>query len=80
MSYRNKDCENYTSVQIQSWIETTEFSLQQTKKNNGLIETIKQLELQLDDLRADLILKKQEENKEEMKQLLNRLLQIVESK
>ena len=82
MSYRNEGCDKYTSAQIQAWIDDAEKTLQtniQNNTNTNSAEHIQALRQQLDDLRADLILKKQEETKVEMKQLLSRLLLIVES-
>jgi hypothetical protein len=79
MSYRNEGCEGCTSSEIERWIENTEYQVQQHIKTKGAEEIIKILQKQLDDLRADLILKKQEEAKAEMKQLLSRLLQLVDS-
>ena len=78
MSYRNKICENYTSKQIEQWIFGVEYQLQQLTQNAPDDDQIPKIEQQLDDLRADLILKKQEA-RAEMKQLLSRLLQLVDS-
>ena len=78
MSYRNAGCENYTSNEIEQWIFRVEDQLQklaQYAPDNVQIQPIQQ---QLDDLRADLILKKQEA-RAEMKQLLMRLLLLVDS-
>jgi hypothetical protein len=82
MSYRNEGCDKYTSAQIQSWIDSVQQSLQVNidhNRNKDRDEFLQKLRQQLDDLRADLILKKQEEAKAEMKQLLSRLLQLVDS-
>ena len=82
MSYRNVGCDKLSSADIQLWIVRSEDTLQiniQNNRNADSAEHIQTLRQQLDDLRADLILKKQEEMKSEMKQLLQKLLQIVES-
>jgi hypothetical protein len=79
MSYKNEGCEQYTSSQIESWIEDVERTLQVSKENHTPPQQIQKIILHLKELHDDLILKKQEENKAEMKQLLTRLLQIVES-
>ena len=79
MSYRNKGCDKYSSLQIQSWMDDTKHVLDESIKHNAPEERITELQKQIDDLRADLILKKQEETKVEMKQLLQKLSQIVES-
>ena len=77
MSYRNKGCDKYSSLQIQSWMDDTKHVLDESIKHNAPEERITELQKQIDDLHADLILKKQEE-KEEMKSLLKRLSQIIE--
>ena len=79
MSYSTEGFENCTSSEIEENIKRREHTLQLNIDNNGRVDTIQAMKQQLDSLRADLILKKQEEHKAEMKQLLIRLLQIVES-
>ncbi len=80
MSYKYPDCATCTSAEIEEWIANVESILQKNIENHSPQKTIEMFQKQLDDLHADLILKKQEETKEEMKQLLTRLLEIVESK
>ena len=79
MAYRNEGCEKYTSNEIQSWMNDVEYQIQQIKNNTPHDVRIPKLQKQFDDLHADLILKKQEEAKKEMKELLNRLLELVDS-
>jgi hypothetical protein len=69
--------EEYTSSEIQEHINRVEAILQSNEENHGPVERMQSMKQQLDSLRADLILKKQEE-KVEMQQLLRRLLQMVE--
>ena len=64
MTYKNKGCDKYTSAQIESWIKEAERVLKMNiehNKNKNHTEFIESLQQQLEDLRADLILKKQEE-------------------
>jgi hypothetical protein len=77
MSYSTQGVGKCTSSEIQEYIDRTEATLQLNEENHGPVERIQAMKQQLDSLRADLILKKQEE-KAEMKQLLSRLLQMVE--
>jgi hypothetical protein len=77
MSSSTEGFEKNTSSEIQEVIDIREHALQLTEENHGPVERIQAMKQQLDSLRADLILKKQEE-KAEMKQLLSRLLQMVE--
>jgi hypothetical protein len=76
MSYSTEGFEKCTSSQIQENIDRREHTLKLTLENHGSVETIQAMNQQLDSIRADLILKKQEE-KAEMKQLLSRLLEMV---
>ena len=78
MAYNYEICEKYTSKQIEQWMEGTEYQVQQLKNNAPHSDQILVLQKLLGDLHADLILKKQEE-KAEMKQLLSKLLQLVDS-
>ena len=79
MPYKYAYCQEYTSAQIESWIEDVEVRLQHVINDNGMKKSTEMLQEQVDGLRADLILKKQEEAKKtEMKQLLNRILLLVD--
>jgi hypothetical protein len=62
MSYKYEVCATYTSAEIESWIKDVEKQLQQHIENNRPQNTIEMLQKQLDDLRADLILKKTRRN------------------
>ena len=84
MSYSKafENIETCTSSELEESIKRIELQLQliiaHNEANTGIGTTDpKTIQHQLDDLRADLILKKQEE-KAEMKQLLSKLLQMVE--
>lgn len=77
MPYRNELCEKYTSLEIQRWIETTEHQLRMITGHDPNDDRIQSFHEMLDNLHADLILKKHEE-RQEMKELLNRLLQMIE--
>ncbi len=97
MSYNNQLCQYKTSQEIQDliqkyvgWLDKAHESKRQAVEKKVSTEAlvacdirIKELQQSLHDLRADLIVKKQEEKqkeaKAEMKQLLSRLLQLVDS-
>ena len=78
MTYKNKGCDKYTSAQIESWIKRAEQVLKMNiehNKNKNRTEFIESLQQQLEDLRADLILKKQEELQQRIDQTQQRLKQ-----
>ena len=75
MTYKNKGCDKYTSAQIESWIKRAEQVLKMNiehNKNKNRTEFIESLQQQLEDLRADLILKKQEELQQRIDQTQQR--------
>ncbi len=83
MTYSAEGFEDCSAKQIEEGIEIREYQLKmiiahKTSQSNIKTTDTKLIQEQLDHLRADLILKKQEE-REKMKEMLNKLLQIVES-
>ena len=78
MPYSAEGFENCTSTEIQENIERRERQLKKTIDHDDRNPVIPKIQEQLEHLRADLILKKHEESKQEMKELLKRLLQIIE--
>ena len=82
MTYKNEGCDKYTSTEIQSWINRAEEILRiniEHNRNKDSAEFIQSLRQQLDDLRADLIVKKEEESQERTKEMLDRLERIHQS-
>ena len=62
MSYKYPDCATMTSAGIEEYIANVESILQKNIENHSPQETIEMFQKQLDDLRADLILKKTRRN------------------
>jgi uncharacterized protein (DUF2461 family) len=77
MPYSAEGFEKCTSKEIQDNIERREYQLERVIEHDNKNPVIPKIQEQLEHLRADLILKKHEESKQEMKELLNRLLELV---
>ena len=91
MSYKYPDCATCTSAEIEEWIKNVEYQLQKNIELDSPKKTIEMFQKQLDDLRADLILKQQEEAnvfkakqdkseaKKQIEDLIRQLLAIVQT-